>query len=144
MRTKEIGLCLIFALTLASGAGAASGEAGPGAPPKPMSPAAFGEATGISVTLIGVTAAGGLVDFRFKVLDAAKARMRLADPKSPPVLLAADLPPLTPTLDALRFMRFEAGRILSILYPNVRNAVKPGTPVTVVVGDVRLEPMKAQ
>ena len=31
-----------------------------------------------------------------------------------------------------------------ILYPNARNAVKAGTPVSVVFDDVKVEPVKAQ
>ena len=91
-----------------------------------------------------MTAQGGLVDVRFKVLDAAKARALLANPDNVPVLIAGDKPPLMAPHHALKGARFSKGQVFFILYPNVRRAVEAGTPVTVAMGPVRLGPVTAQ
>jgi hypothetical protein len=99
---------------------------------------------GIQVTQVNLTAAGGLVDFRFRVLDAAKARKLLGNPANMPVLIAGDNPPLAPPHHALHGAKFGDGLVYFILYPNVRSAVKPGAEVTVAMGDVRLGPVTVQ
>lgn len=76
-------------------------------------PSATESRYGIQITQIGLTAAGGLVDFRFKVLDAAKARQLLGDPANAPVLIAEHNPPLMPPHHALRGAKFgEGARLL--------------------------------
>jgi hypothetical protein len=96
---------------------------------------------GIQVAQVGMAAAGGLVDLRLKVLDAAKATKLLGNPANVPVLIAGDAPPLQPPHHALRGARYSNGLVFYILYPNVRNAVTPGTEITVAMGDVRLGPV---
>jgi hypothetical protein len=107
-------------------------------------PSALETQTGIQVAHVGLTAQGGLVDARFKVLDADKARKLLANPANAPVLIAGDTAPLMAPHNALKGARFSKGQIFYILYPNVRGAVKAGEPVTVAMGPVRLGPVKAQ
>jgi hypothetical protein len=99
---------------------------------------------GIQITQVGLTAAGGLVDVRFKVLDAEKARRLLGDPANMPMLIAKDNPPLMPPHHALKGAKFSEGLVFYILYPNVRSAIKPGLDVTVAMGDVRLGPVAVQ
>jgi hypothetical protein len=60
------------------------------------------------------------------------------------VLIAGDGPPLTPPRHALHGAKFGDGLVFYILYPNVRNAIKPGVEVTVAMGDVRLGPVTVQ
>lgn len=96
---------------------------------------------GVQVAQVGMAAAGGLVDLRLKVLDAAKATKLLGNPANVPVLIAGDAPPLQPPHHALRGARYSNGLVFYILYPNVRNAVAPGTEITVAMGDVRLGPV---
>jgi pyruvate/2-oxoglutarate dehydrogenase complex dihydrolipoamide acyltransferase (E2) component len=100
--------------------------------------------TGIQVAQVGLTAQGGLVDVRFKVLDAQKARALLSNPANVPTLIAGDKPPLMAPHQALKGARFSKGQVFFILYPNVRRAVEPGMPVTVAMGPVRLGPVTAQ
>lgn len=107
-------------------------------------PSAAETQTGIQVTKVGVTASGGLVDLRLKVLDAAKARALLADPANTPSLLVGDKPPLMAPHHALKGGRFSDGQVMFILYPNVRGAVQAGVPVTVAMGTIRLGPVTAQ
>jgi hypothetical protein len=116
----------------------------PRARPQLAAPSPLETQYGIQVTQVNLTAAGGLVDFRFKVLDAAKARKLLGNPANVPVLIAGDNPPLAPPHHALHGAKFGDGLVYFILYPNVRSAVKPGAEVTVAMGDVHLGPVTVQ
>jgi hypothetical protein len=100
--------------------------------------------SGLQVAHIGVTASGGLIDARFKVLDAAKAKAALANPANAPRLLAGDTPPILAPHHALRGARFSQGQVFYIMYPNTRSAVKPGVDVSVALGDVTLNSVKAE
>lgn len=120
-----------------------TGEAPPGS--ESLSVAELEEQYGLRVRLIGVTAGGGMIDFRLKILDAEKARQFLQDPASLPIsmvtengteLLAADV------MD--KDLIWEEGGILFILLPNSGGAVQPGMPVTIHFGGVQLEPISAQ
>jgi hypothetical protein len=99
---------------------------------------------GLQVTHIGVTAAGGLVDVRFKVLDATKVKALLGGQDAMPMLVIGDLPPLMAPQHGMKSASFADGRMIFLLYPNTRRAVQPGVDVTVAVGSVRLGPVKAQ
>jgi hypothetical protein len=99
---------------------------------------------GLQITHVGLTASGGLVDLRLKVLDASKARVLLGNAASAPMLIAGDLPPLMPPHKALHGARYSQGQVVYILYPNLRGAVKAGAKVTVALGDLRLGPVTAQ
>jgi hypothetical protein len=107
-------------------------------------PSAFEVEAGIQIAQVGLTAQGGMVDVRFKVLDAAKAKVMLGNPANVPTLIAGDQPPLHPPHHALKGARFAQGQVFYILYPNARGAVQPGVDVTVAMGDARLGPVKAQ
>jgi hypothetical protein len=119
--------------------------------PQPVKPAptlaapnALETQYGIQVAQVGVTAAGGLVDVRFKVLDAVKVRALLADPANVPMLIAGDKPPLMAPHHALRGAKFGQGQVFYILYPNLRGAIQPGAEVTVAMGELRFGPVTAQ
>ncbi len=99
---------------------------------------------GIQITQIALTAAGGLVDLRFKILDAAKARKLLGDAANVPSLIVGENPPLVAPHHALRGAKFGEGVIFYILYPNARNVIKTGVEVMVAMGDVRLGPVTVQ
>jgi hypothetical protein len=99
---------------------------------------------GLQIAHVGLTASGGLVDVRFKVLDVAKVRALLGNATHAPMLIAGDKPPLMAPHNALRGARFIQGQIFYILYPNLRNAVQSGAEVVVAMGDVRLGPVTAQ
>jgi hypothetical protein len=99
---------------------------------------------GIQITHIGVTASGGLVDARFKVLDGAKASALLGIPANAPMLIAGDKPPLMAPHHAIKGGRFAKDQLIYILYPNLRGAVQPGTEVSVTMGQARIGPVTAQ
>jgi hypothetical protein len=103
------------------------------------------ERYGIRPTLIGVTAAGGMVDFRFKVLDVEKARILIKDHSLMPVLTVQD----TGTRIALvsngpHSMTFYNDKVYYILFGNPKGEVKPGTPIAVAFGDIQVGPILAQ
>ena len=112
--------------------------------PQLQPPNAMESESGIQITRVGLTASGGLVDVRFKVLDPAKARALLGNPANAPMLIANDNPPVMPPHHALEGARFAKDQVFYILYPNVRGAVQTGAPVMVAVGPVRLGPVTAQ
>ena len=123
----------------------AAAPAPPAAHPKLPPPTAIEEGCGIQIVRLAVTAAGGMVDLRYKILDAAKARKLLKDPANVPVLNPEGRSyPLTAPRNAMITAQFKKGTVNYILYPNVRSAVKPGAKVTVALGDVRLDPITAQ
>jgi hypothetical protein len=102
------------------------------------------EQYGVRVNLIAVTAAGGLVDLRLKILDAEKASLLLQDSDDVPTLLVGDGDAL------LTAPEDSSGQLLNNLmddgnifltYPNLGNVVKPGMVISIQFGDVSLEPM---
>jgi hypothetical protein len=114
------------------------------AAPTPLAPSALETQAGLQITHIGLTASGGLVDLRLKVLDAAKAGALLGNAAHAPMLIAGDKPPLMPPHKALHGAKYTQGQVVYILYPNLRGAVTAGAEVTVAVGEVRLGPVTAQ
>jgi len=108
-------------------------------------PTAAEKRCGVQVLRATVAAAGGLVDLRLKILDAAKARKRIMDPAHPPLLIPEGSGmPLKAARDALKNLRFVDGAANYILYPNVRGAVKPGSKVVLALADQRLDPIRVQ
>jgi len=100
---------------------------------------------GLQLNLLAVTAAGGMVDVRLKMVDAEKARFLLQDPQNFPALLVdGGKVKINATEDTSRSISFEDNGGLFLLFPNAGNAVRPGTPVTIVFGDLQLEPVPAR
>jgi hypothetical protein len=133
-------LLLGVACACALAACAASGPASP----TPIAEHTLEERYGIRITLIAVTAGGGMVDLRYKVIDRAKAEPALQDPTKVPVLLAEDGTRLPAPGLVEPNQELVEGRVYYMLYPNTRGVVRPGTRVTVIVGEVELEPWIAQ
>ena len=89
-----------------------------------MSASLLEERYGLRVNLIGVTAAGGLVDLRLKVLDAEKAKSLLKDAANFPKLTVtgSDVTLLAAEDSQAQAANLEDGRLLVILYPNRRHS----------------------
>ncbi|CAN5672654.1 hypothetical protein BH10CHL1_BH10CHL1_40140 [soil metagenome] len=104
------------------------------------------ERFGIRVTLIAVTASGGIVDFRYKIVDKTKAEFLLGDAHSMPSLLVerTGITLLPPNHVMKHNTQLENGRSYFQFYANTQNAVKPGDQIAVVIGSLRLEPIIAQ
>ena len=94
---------------------------------------------GIRPTQIAMTADGGLVDFRFIVLDADKAANLMSDPANLPVLRTEDSGVLVDSTQTMIQHTFDVGRTYFLLYRNPGGAVRPGTPVTILFGDLKIE-----
>lgn len=123
----------------------------PTAQPAPMGEAAsvvtadaFEDRYGIRVTLIGVTAAGGMVDFRFRVTDPGKARSWIEDLKLSPDLVVDEAGVTLEGPPEVEAGEIVADRVYWLLFPNSRGVVQPGTPVSVRLGDLQLDPVIAQ
>ncbi len=100
---------------------------------------------GVRIDRIAVIGGGGLVDFRFTVLDPAKARPILAEHGKLPRLMAegSESELQAPSHGAMRNVRIQKNAACFLLYPNARSVIHPGTRVAVAFGDVRVEPVVA-
>ncbi len=115
--------------------GARSAQAG-GFPISPEMEDEFG----VRFTGISVVARGGLVDLRYRVIDAGKAKTFGHYTETSPLLIAQDSgKPVEVTIMGLHNHRVEAGRIYYILYRNTGNVIVTGRPVTIQVGDLILK-----
>jgi hypothetical protein len=96
---------------------------------------------GIRPTLVAATADGGLVDFRFIVLDPEKASALLGTEENLPVLRTEDRGTLVNSAAAMAGGRhdYAAGHTYFLLYRNTNGAIRPGTPVTILIGELKIE-----
>ena len=100
---------------------------------------------GLDVNLIAVTAAGGMLDLRLRIIDGEKARALLEDQANFPALRADNGLVIQASQDiASQPIKFEDGGDIFVLYPNSQNAVKPGDPVSIVLGDLQVKAIPAQ
>ncbi len=101
---------------------------------------------GIRVNRIALTAGGGLVDLRFTVLDPVKARPLLTGHAGLPrlVVQGSGIELQAPKHMAMKGIRLQKDAASFLLFPNTRNAVRPGTRVAVAFGDVQVEPVVAK
>jgi hypothetical protein len=103
------------------------------------------ERYGIHVNLLGVTAAGGMVDLRLKMVDGEKAAALLDEPANFPVLVTDNGTVLKAATDSqvLRGVLGDGGNLF-LLFPNSRNAVHPGMKVMIRFGDFLVGPIDAR
>jgi ABC-type Na+ efflux pump permease subunit len=144
-RMRGVLIAIILVLLLSSSLSACSvGRASQQA--APLSLSALEAQYGLRVSLIAVTAAGGLVDVRLKVVDAEKARQLLKDAASYPALVVSgsDAVLTAPEESRTQELKLENGGLIMLLFPNTGNAVKPGANIAVLFGDIRLEPVVAK
>jgi len=100
---------------------------------------------GLQVRLIGVTAGGGMLDFRLKMVDADKARQFLQDPAHMPVMLIAPDGSQILAADTMdEDIDWKDGGILFMMLPNSQQLVQSGTSIMIKFGDLVLEPVFAQ
>lgn len=97
---------------------------------------------GIEVKLVAVSAGGGLVDFRFRILDASKAQA-IFDGLYPSVISTGGT--VLPS-DLSRHGRIvcKTGETHFILYANSGTAVRVGQTVSVQIGDFRIDNIAVQ
>ncbi len=106
----------------------------------------FAAHTGVRVTLLGVTAQGGMIEFRYQVVDPDRASLLLHDESMRPILVAEDSGQTLAMVSRPHNHKadLKVGGTYFFLMANTRNAIRDGTPVTVIVGDVRLEHVVAR
>jgi hypothetical protein len=105
------------------------------------------EQWGVKVESIRTTAAGNLLDFRYRIIDSNKA-LPLVERKNKPYLIdqesgkslgvptGAKVGPLRQTV---RYGLPKEDRVYFVLFGNPGGFVKPGKKVTVVIGNFRVE-----
>ena len=104
---------------------------------------------GVRVESIHLSAAGYMIDFRYHVLDAKKAKP-LFDPLTKPYLIdqnsgAVFAVPVPPKVGQLRNVKnVKEGKTYFVFFANPGNYVKAGNRVTVVIGDFRAENLVVQ
>ncbi len=101
---------------------------------------------GVRFTQVAVTAAGGMVDIRYQVIDPDKVMNMLSDPANAPRLIVqgSGAQVAVNTMDMTHKSNFEAGRVYWMLYYNTGNALKSGSVVTLQVGDLKIENVLVQ
>ncbi|MCL4561971.1 MAG: hypothetical protein M1281_15350 [Chloroflexi bacterium] len=101
---------------------------------------------GLKVNLVAVTAAGGLIDLRYQVLDAQKARSLFDDPSDNPTLFlpGTQIALVSPDDPQAQYPSVEKGNQYHLLYPNRQNALKPGDAVGIGFGSLRFGPFVAK
>lgn len=103
------------------------------------------ERFGVRIRLIAVTAGGGMVDFRYKVIDPEKAEFLVGETTSPPALIVEETGETLYTSNGMKHnTRLDEDSIHFLFFANAGNAVKAGSTVSVVFGSVQLEPMTVQ
>jgi|GEM_PF-1121482 hypothetical protein len=106
-----------------------------------ISQAVLEEKYGLRVNLAAVTAAGGMVDVRLKILDGEKAKLLLADKNNFPVLLADDGRVVLHESEYTKSqeLKLESDGNIFLLFSNIGGVVKPGSSVTLKFGEIALE-----
>lgn len=96
---------------------------------------------GIEIRLVGVTAAGGLIDMRFTITDATKAEQLFTDSHTMPALLAEPSGVVIRAPSGHRHSEIKPvdGGKYFILYPNPGGVIQSGVPVSVIINGVRVE-----
>ena len=110
-----------------------------------ISPGTLETKYGLHVNLIALTAAGGFVDLRLKIIDGEKLKLLLADKQNFPVLSTAQGVILNaPEETKSQEIEFISGGNLFIIYPNSGNVIHQDTPVTILFGDIAVEPIQVR
>ena len=97
------------------------------------------------VSLIGVTASGGMIDFPLKFTDPDKARGYLQSPANLSMLFLADSGTVIMHPESLdEDIQWEEDGILFTFFLNSDSVIQPGTEVISQFGSLYHEPMLAQ
>ena len=98
------------------------------------------EKFGVRFTFVAVTAGGGMVELRYRVIDEGKAANFGHYTETAPMIIAEDTGKIVDvTIMGLHNHRVEPGRMYYVLYRNTDGAVESHRPVTIAVGDLTLE-----
>jgi len=107
---------------------------------------------GIRFETLRLTAAGAMLDFRYRILDPARA-LPIVDRRNKPYMVAQatgeklevpSYPKVGPLRQTTAYGKPKLGKIYYILFSNHGKRVKSGDKVSVVIGDFRLENVVVQ
>lgn len=104
----------------------------------------FTQATGVQITLVALTAANGMIDIRYRVVDPDKAIIMHDDEKPPTILTAKTETPLLFTRHAHADADLHTGVVYSHQIINSGGLIQRGDRVTIVIGDTRLTDVPVQ
>lgn len=101
---------------------------------------------GIDINLLAVTAAGGLVELRYQVVDPDKAAPLVHDPDLSPALVVESTGKtlVMSTPPHHHGTELQLGGTYFFLMANAESALHKGDKVTLVIGDARLEHLEMQ
>jgi hypothetical protein len=100
---------------------------------------------GLRMDLVAVTAAGGFVDVRIRIVNGEKAKTLLSDKTNFPALAVGSRVVLQASEDVKsQAIKFENDGTMFLMYPNSGGAVKAGTPVGILFGDIAVDPIEAR
>ncbi len=106
---------------------------------KPVSLSRFEEQYGVRVTLVAVSAMDSIIDLRMKIVDVEKARGLLADHAHMPFLVVGEHDPLVimPARMSHHMLNIKKDGMYVMFFPNLKQAVRSGSEVSLAFGDVR-------
>lgn len=101
---------------------------------------------GIDIDLLAVTAAGGLVELRYQVVDPDKAASLVHDPELSPALVAeaSGKTLVMSTPPHHHGTELQLGGTYFFLMANAESALHKGDEVTLIIGDERMEHLEMQ
>ena len=99
---------------------------------------------GVRIALLGVTAAGGLLDLRFKVVDVDKSAQLLGTQQLRLAIVAADGTAIETPSGTRQSFDLQRDMVYFVQFPNPGHVVYAGDPVSLILGDVRVEGVVAQ
>lgn len=103
------------------------------------------EQFGVRFMGVHVLARNGLIDLRYRVVDAGKAKNFGHYAETSPFIIAEDSEKtIEVTIMGMHNHRVEAGRVYYILYRNTADALQPGGEVTIKIGDIVMEHVPVQ
>jgi hypothetical protein len=110
-----------------------------------ISPGALEAEYGVQVSLVGLSMMDSIIDFRLNIVNAEKARKLLEDPTKMPMLVVerSNTELMASSHHGHRRPLKNGGTYLTF-FPNTGNVIRPGVPVTVMFGNLRMEPILAQ
>jgi len=105
-----------------------------------VSAADLPQRSGVTITQVAVTGAGGLVDLRFKVLDPDKAHA-IHDPRTPPAVVdeRTGLVINQLLMNHSHSGEFKPAVTYYLIFENTGNWVRRGSKVTVLLGNAQVE-----
>jgi hypothetical protein len=149
---RGLGLAVVLAASLISGLCAAENSKHDSECTNSVSASRenLEQAWGVRVSSVFLSGSGNMVDFRYRVLDPAKAAA-LTKPDTKPLLIdqttGAKLHvPTTPKVGPLRMTARQpvAGKVYFMLFANTQHHVKSGDRVTITAGDFRAEDLTVE